>query len=116
MNATARRNRTAAAKRARLRGERRSFVPTATAVIIARTAVSPAKIPKWCVHLVGENISSGSAPIVSPTTRRDGPAAKPGIRPPLRSIIAVQTPRHRTMTNTPNLRVREPSTEMLKRY
>ena len=81
--------------------------------ITVRTASappSPANTPKWWVHLVGVNTSSNKEPAMTPRSRRDGPPAAPGTRP-RRSITAVTTAMHISMSRTGNRRATPPSAE-----
>ena len=101
-------NSTTAANTARLRRERITAGDTAIAASAPSDPASPAKTPKWWVHLVGVNMMARNEMMVIPTMRLLGPVAVPGMWP-RRSIIATDTARATMRTRTANRRAIEPS-------
>ena len=92
----------------RLRRDLMTAGATATAARAPSDPASPAKTPKWCVHLVGVNMIATNEMIVMPMIRRLGPAAVPGMWP-RRSIIATVIAKAAISARTANRRATDPS-------
>ena len=101
-------NSTTAANTIRLRRDRITAGATAIAASAPSDPASPAKTPKWCVHLVGVNMIARNEMTVMPMIRRLGPAAVPGMWP-RRNIIATVTASATINASTANRRAMEPS-------
>ena len=101
-------NSTIAVNRVRLRRDLTTCGARAMAASAASAPASPANTPKWCVHLVGVSIIASSEMTATPTMRREGPAAVPGIRP-RRSMTATDTASAISSASTANRRAIDPS-------
>jgi hypothetical protein len=97
-----------AKKPARLRLDRSTVVLVANAVNAASAPPTAAKMPKWCVCLVGVRARTTNVSAATPSSRRLGPSAAPRIRPRRNSTTAHVT-RQRITMSTGSRRVSEPS-------
>ena len=106
-------NRIIAVTTVRLRLDFIAAAAMATAASAPMEPARPASTPKWCVHLVGVNISDRNEMTVMPIIRCAGPIAVPGIRP-LRNVIAIDNARASSMASTAKRRATDPSGLVVK--
>ena len=92
---------------ARLRRERSTDSPVASAVSAASEAPIAANAPKWWVHFVGVRVIASSEMAAVPISRRPGPRAAPGM-PLRRSDTTRQVPTQSSSTNTGKRLASEP--------
>src|SRR5699024_9133870 len=92
----------------RLRSDRVAAGRTAIVTSAASAAPIVANAPKWWVHLVGLSAMNAMLIAASPTIRRAGPTATPGIRH-LGNRIAAHVMSERNIVRTPKRRASDPS-------